>query len=72
MYWKKEISQAKKNQLKSILAEEGCMIHQPGGSGQNILGVIGHKGGDRDYFLSLEGVEDVIPFQPLTSLSADK
>ena len=56
----KDITQTKKNQLKSVLAEEGCMIHQPGGSGQNILGIIGSKTRDKDFFLSLDGVDDVI------------
>ena len=55
----KEITQAKKNQIKSVLAQQKCMIHEPGGSGQNILGVIGKC--DKENLLAMEGVRDVVP-----------
>ncbi len=55
----KGITQAKKNQIKSVLAEKKCMVHEPGGSGQNILGVIGKC--SKSYLLTMEGVTDVIP-----------
>ncbi|MBF0111450.1 MAG: 3-deoxy-7-phosphoheptulonate synthase [Desulfamplus sp.] len=57
----KGITQLKKSQLKSILAEKGCMVHEPGGSGQNILGVIAKKKLDKEFLMSIEGVEDVVP-----------
>lgn len=56
----KEITQARKSQLKSILAEKGCMVHEPGGSGQNILGVIGKKSLTRESLMQLDGVADVV------------
>ncbi|MBF0378052.1 MAG: 3-deoxy-7-phosphoheptulonate synthase [Desulfamplus sp.] len=57
----KGITQVKKSQLKSILAEKGYMVHEPGGSGQNILGVIGKKNLTKEFLMSIEGVEDVVP-----------
>ncbi len=56
----KEISQVKKSQLKSILAEKGCMVHEPGGSGQNILGVIGKKSLTKEFLMAQDGVVDVV------------
>ncbi|MBF0204609.1 MAG: 3-deoxy-7-phosphoheptulonate synthase [Desulfamplus sp.] len=57
----KGITQQKKSQLKSILAEQGCMVHEPGGSGQNILGVIGKNSLTREFLIAQEGVADVVP-----------
>lgn len=57
----KGISQQKKAQLKSILAEKGCMVHEPGGSGQNIIGVIGKNKLGREFLMAQEGVLDVVP-----------
>lgn len=57
----KGISQQRKSQLKSILAENGCMVHEPGGSGQNILGVIGKNSLTREFLIAQEGVSDVVP-----------
>ncbi|MBF0302091.1 MAG: 3-deoxy-7-phosphoheptulonate synthase [Desulfamplus sp.] len=57
----KEITQVKKSQLKSILAEKGCMVHEQGGGVQNILGVIGRKSLTKEFLMSLDGVADVVP-----------
>ncbi|MGD9731226.1 MAG: 3-deoxy-7-phosphoheptulonate synthase [Desulfamplus sp.] len=56
----KDITQVKKSQLKSILAEKGCMVHEPGGSGQNILGVIGKKSMTKEFLMAQDGVADVV------------
>lgn len=48
-----------RNQLKSILAEQKCMIHDTGSGSRNVMGVIGKC--SRDYLMSLDGVSDVIP-----------
>lgn len=56
----KDITQVKKSQLKSILAEKGCMVHEPGGSGQNILGVIGRKSLTKEFLMAQDGVADVV------------
>ncbi|MBF0259267.1 MAG: 3-deoxy-7-phosphoheptulonate synthase [Desulfamplus sp.] len=57
----KGITQVRKSQLKSILAENGCMVHEPDGSGQNILGVIGKNSLTREFLMAQDGVTDVIP-----------
>ncbi len=57
----KGITQIKKSQLKSILAEKGCMVHEPGGSGHNILGIIGKNSLSREFFIAQEGVTDIVP-----------
>ncbi|MBF0200131.1 MAG: 3-deoxy-7-phosphoheptulonate synthase [Desulfamplus sp.] len=57
----KGMTQVKKNQLKSVLAANGCMVHEPGGSGQNILGVIGKNSVTREFLMAQEGVVDIVP-----------
>ena len=57
----KSMTQVKKNQLKSVLAEKGCMVHEPGGSGRNILGVIGKHLVTKEFCLAQEGVLDLVP-----------
>ncbi|SLM28233.1 Prephenate dehydratase [Desulfamplus magnetovallimortis] len=57
----KSMTQVKKNQLKSILAEKGCMVHEPGGSGQNILGIIGKNSLTKEFFMAQDGVLDIVP-----------
>ena len=57
----KGITQVEKSQLKSVLAEKGCMVHEPGGGGQNIIGIIGKNNLTKEFFMAQEGVVDIVP-----------
>lgn len=57
----KEITQDQKNNIRSILFREGCIVREMSEAGQNIIGAIGRGKQDTGIFEDLPGVEKVIP-----------
>ncbi|MBW1766762.1 MAG: 3-deoxy-7-phosphoheptulonate synthase [Deltaproteobacteria bacterium] len=57
----KEITQDQKDHIRSILLREGCIVREMSEPGQTIIGAIGKRDQDTDFFKQLPGVERVIP-----------
>ncbi|MBW1841362.1 MAG: 3-deoxy-7-phosphoheptulonate synthase [Deltaproteobacteria bacterium] len=57
----KEITQDQKNNIRSILFGEGCIVREMSEAGQNIIGAIGRGKQDTGFFEDLPGVAKVIP-----------
>ncbi len=57
----KGVTQDQKNNIRSILFREGCIVREMSEAGQNIIGAVGKGGKDADFFQQLPGVAKVIP-----------
>lgn len=57
----KEITRDQKNNIRSVLFKEGCIVREISEAGQNIIGAVGQTGKGEDFFSKLPGVEKVIP-----------
>ncbi len=57
----KEITRDQKNNIRSILFKEGCIVREISEAGQNIIGAVGQTGKGEDFFSNLPGVAKVIP-----------
>ncbi|MFC1830287.1 hypothetical protein ACFL0O_11840 [Thermodesulfobacteriota bacterium] len=57
----KEITQDQKNNIRSILFGEGCIVREMSEAGQNVIGAIGRGKQDTGFFENLPGVAKVIP-----------
>lgn len=55
------ITQDQKNHIRSVLFREGCIVREMSDAGQNIIGAIGKRDQDTDFFKQLPGVAKAIP-----------
>jgi len=58
---KKEITEEEKSNIQAMLFEQGCIVREITGAGQNVIGVVGRGKKDIKVFEKLPGVEKVIP-----------
>jgi len=58
---KREITEEQKSAIQSTLFEQGCIVREITGAGQNVIGVVGRGKKDIHIFEKLPGVEKVIP-----------
>lgn len=57
----KEITQDQKNNIRSILFREGCIVREMSEAGQNIIGAIGKGKQKPEFFEQIPGVAKAIP-----------
>ena len=58
---KKDITEEQKGIIQSTLFEQGCIVREITGTGQNVIGAVGRGSKDVQMFEKLAGVEKVIP-----------
>ncbi len=56
-----DITENQKNNIRHVLYQEGCMVREVTGTGQNVIGAIGKDNLGAAFFEGLKGVEKVIP-----------
>jgi len=54
---KKEITEEQKSIIQSTLFEQGCIVREITGAGQNVIGAVGRRTKDVQMFEKLPGVE---------------
>ena len=57
----KDITTDQKNNIRSILFKEGCIVREMSEAGQNIIGAVGKGSLGVDFFEKLPGVSKVVP-----------
>ena len=56
----REISQGQKDQIQSILSDDGCITREITDAGRNLIGIIGKGEKTAQDYKQLEGVKDVL------------